>query len=61
MRETFSTVAPVCPYCEHQHEHDDGFFYDENLHSYQCESCGYTFDMSIYTSTSWSCTAREEG
>ena len=51
--ECYSTEAPVCPHCEYKHEHDGGFFYDEGLTEYECESCGKMFDVLIYTSTSW--------
>ncbi len=59
-RETFSTKAPECPYCGHVHRHDDGAFYDESQTEYECEACAKTFDMRVYTSTSWACTARED-
>lgn len=57
--ETYSHVAPECPYCHHIHDHDGGFFYDESLAEYECESCGVTFDMQVYTSTSWTCSPQE--
>ena len=51
--ETYSTAAPICPYCGHEHTHDGGFFYDEDLTQAECEACGKTFGLRVYTSTSW--------
>lgn len=58
MPYTFRTDAPECPYCGHVHQHDGGFFYDEDLTSLECDYCGKAFDVEVYTSTSWTCTAR---
>ena len=58
-RENYSTEAPICPYCNYQHEHDGGFFYDESLTEHQCESCDKVFDIDVYTSTSWTTSKRE--
>jgi len=58
--ETYSKAAPECPYCGYVHKHDGGYFYDEDLTEFACESCDRTFDVSVYTSTSWTCTPREE-
>ncbi len=55
--ETYETDAPRCPYCRHLHQHDGGYFYDEGLTELECESCGRTSEMRVYTSTSWTCTA----
>jgi transposase-like protein len=59
MSEHYSTHAPVCPYCDYKHEHDDGYFYDEGLTEYQCERCDKVFNLSVYTLTSWTTTVRE--
>jgi len=55
---TFNQTAPECPYCGYVHRHDGGFFYEEDLTSFECERCDQTFDVEVYTSTSWTCTAR---
>jgi len=55
MDVTYSTVAPECPYCGHKHQHDGGFFFDEDLTEYECENCGKAFDMEVSHSTSWRC------
>lgn len=59
-RETYSTYAPICPHCDHVHQHDGDFFYDEGLTEFECEACGKAFSVRIYTSTSWTCTAHIE-
>ncbi|NML93834.1 hypothetical protein [Novosphingobium olei] len=59
MSETYSTDAPVCPYCEYTHKHDGGFFYDEALTEFECESCEKAFNVNVYTRTSWTCTPKE--
>jgi transposase-like protein len=56
---TYSDHAPICPYCGYTHEHDGGFFYDEGLTEYECESCGETFNMEVYVSFRWSCYRKE--
>ena len=56
-RQTYSTYGPICPYCDHEHEHDGSFFYDESLTRYECEACATEFDVRVYTMTSWTCTA----
>ena len=56
---TYNTDAPECPHCHYVHTHDGGFFYDEDLTEYQCESCGEVFDVQVYTSTSWTCSPKE--
>lgn len=60
-QETYSSEAPVCPYCGHMPEHDGGFYYDESRDELECEKCDRVSDMSIYTSTTWTCTPRAEG
>lgn len=56
--ETYSTFAPVCPYCEHEQDHDGGALYDESLTDLECEMCYGIFDVRVYTSTSWTCKPR---
>jgi len=56
IKETYSNEAPVCPHCNYTHKHDGGFFYDESLTEFECESCGEAFNVSVYVSTSWTCT-----
>lgn len=53
--ETYSTDGPVCPHCGYQHEHDGGYFYDESLTEFDCEGCGKSVAISVYTLTTWSC------
>jgi len=57
---TFNTDAPGCPYCGHKQSHDGGYFYNEDLTETECDHCQKTFDVEVYHSTSWTCTAREE-
>lgn len=58
--ETYSTEGPICPYCARQYTADEGHYYDEsNYTSEDCGSCGKTFSVEVYTSTSWTCEAVE--
>lgn len=57
--ETYSGEGPMCPYCERQYTADEGGYYDEQNYTEEtCDNCGETFDVSVYTSTSWTCTRR---
>jgi transposase-like protein len=58
--ETYRNDAPECPYCGYVHRHDGGEFYNEDLTEYDCESCDRTFDVSVHTSTSWTCSPRDD-
>lgn len=59
--ETYETAGPKCPYCGHLHRDLEDFMYDESLTKMDCEHCDKTFNVRAYTSTSWTCTARETG
>jgi transposase-like protein len=52
---TYSYSGPICPYCKHEHEHDGGYFYNEDLTETECESCGKTFSISVGNWWSWTC------
>jgi ribosomal protein L37AE/L43A len=59
LNETYSDKGPQCPYCGNQFTADDSFYYDESKYTEEeCPSCEKTFDVSVYTSTTWTCTAR---
>ncbi len=58
-QETYSTVAPECPYCGYQQSHDGGSLYDEDLTEMECGSCERAFEVSVFHSTSWTCTRME--
>lgn len=53
--ETYSNSAPTCPHCGHVQGHDGGYFYDEGMTDFECETCGKEFEVRVYTSTSWTC------
>ena len=53
--ETYSTEGPQCPYCGRQYTADESGYYDENYTSQECDECGNTFSVQVYTSTSWTC------
>lgn len=57
---TYETEAPRCPHCQHLHQHDGGYFYDDMLTELECEACGKVSQMSVYTSTTWTCEPFEE-
>lgn len=50
---TYSTFGPICPYCEHQHEADEPFYFDEGTTGMDCEHCDRPFGVEVYHSTSW--------
>lgn len=61
--ETYSTEGPKCPNpaCGRQYTADESHYYDEGDYTEEtCASCGETFDVSVYTSTSWTCERREQ-
>lgn len=55
MIHTYETRGARCPYCQHLHEADESYWYDEMLTEHECDDCGKTFEVRVYTSTSWSC------
>lgn len=55
-----SSSGPVCPYCEHEDMPDESFYYDEDTTELDCGSCGLTYGVRIYRSTSWTTLPREE-
>jgi transposase-like protein len=59
-KETHSDEGPRCPYCSRQYTADDPEYYDEQGYTEEtCDECEKTFDVSVFISTSWTCTARE--
>ena len=59
--ETYSTEGPKCPNpdCGFQFTVDEAHYYDEmNYTEQDCPDCGETFDVEVYTSTSWTCERR---
>ena len=58
--DIYCTDAPQCPYCGHVQDHDGGYFYDEGLTEIDCESCDRMFNVRVYTSTTWTCSPRDE-
>ncbi len=58
--ETYSTEGPECPYCGRQYTADEPGYFDEQGYTEEtCDSCGETFDVSVYHSVSWTCSPRE--
>lgn len=56
MSETYSTDGPICPHCGRQYCADEGHYFDEqNYTEQECDECGTTFAVRVYTSTSWTC------
>jgi hypothetical protein len=61
LRETYESEGPKCPCCGRQYTADEPHYYDEmNYTEETCDSCGATFDVSVYTSTDWTCTERPQ-
>lgn len=62
MTYTYSNEGPKCPYCGRQYTADDAGYYDERTYTEEtCDSCEKTFDVEVYHSVSWTCTARDDG
>ncbi len=53
--ETFSSEGPICPYCKRQYTADEPWFYDESLREMECDECGKTFKVEVFTQTTWTC------
>lgn len=49
----YSTEGPICPYCEHQHQADDPYYFDEGTENMLCEHCDRDFPVRVFTQTSW--------
>ena len=60
MTETYSTIGPVCPYCEHVHATDAAPIYNEKPTDFQCERCSKESHMEVYHPTSWACQEIEQ-
>lgn len=59
---TYSTEGPECPRCGRQYTADEPGLYDEmNYTEETCDSCGTTFEVEVYHSTSWTCTLPDGG
>jgi hypothetical protein len=57
--ETYEDEGPKCPYCGRQYTADEGCYFDEQNYTEEtCDDCGLTFDVNVYTSTTWTCTPR---
>ena len=51
-------AAIKCLSCGQQWTADDSHFYDEmNYTEDDCDGCGKKFTVSVYTETSWTCSA----
>lgn len=62
MADKYSTEGPICPHCERQYTADEPYYFDEsNYTSQECDGCGKTFSVQVYTSTSWTCEAMPAG
>ena len=60
--DTYETEGPKCPYCGRQYTADEGYYYDEMCYTEEtCDECDKTFDVSVYTQTTWTCSARNDG
>jgi rRNA maturation protein Nop10 len=59
--DTYEHEGPKCPYCGRQYTADDPAYFDEmNYTEEDCDSCGKTFDVAVYHTVSWTCSARVE-
>ena len=54
--ETLSEDGPQCPYCGYQITADEPSYFDEMRYTDdECQDCGKSFEVSVYTSTTWNC------
>jgi C4-type Zn-finger protein len=59
VEETYESEGPKCPYCGRQYTADEDSYFDEiNYTEEVCDNCERAFDVSVYTSTTWTCTPR---
>lgn len=59
--DTYSHEGPQCPYCGRQYIADEPGYYDEMGYTEEtCDSCGNTFDVEVYSTTSWTCSAKDQ-
>lgn len=57
----YSTNGPTCPHCQREYTPDDSFYYDEQrCTELECDECGKMFDVEVYTSTSWTTSAKAD-
>lgn len=53
---TYSTDGPVCPHCRRQYTPDEPHYFDEKGYTKEeCDGCGKTFAVEVFTQTSWTC------
>lgn len=60
--ETYSTEGPKCPNpdCGFQFTADESHYYAETDYEEDtCPKCSETFDVEVFTSTSWTCERRD--
>lgn len=56
---TYETEGPKCPYCGRQYTADEACYFDEQNYTEEtCDDCGLTFDVDVYTSTTWTSSPR---
>ena len=53
--ETFSSEGPICPHCGRKYTADEPWFYDDRLTEMECDECGETFAVEVFTQTTWTC------
>lgn len=59
MTERRSHKGPICPYCGHEHQADEAFFYDEDFCVFDCHSCDKSFPVTTHVQWTW--TTRKVG
>ena len=59
MVDSYSTIGPICPHCDHQHRADEAFYFDESMTAMDCDHCERDFAVRVYTQTSWTAKKRE--
>ena len=58
--EVISTEGPQCPFCGRQYTADESIYFDEmNYTSEDCDECGETFGVTVYTETTWTTFAKD--
>lgn len=54
-KETYETTGPRCPHCGDLHPAEEPWAFDESANHFECENCGESYRVMVYTHTSWTC------